>query len=202
MHGIRYGLVYFDIGTEFLACYPDAFKNTVCAIEAHQHFGGPDPKKTIKSFRSDNAGELKKAATQLGISNPRSTPYRSTTNAIAERRNRQVLEGIRTLLYVSGLPLTFWKFAARAWCHIYNCTTLYDDKGKVTKLSPWERRFRKGPFSGHMVPFGALVYFKPYPGHEISKVGPRGIAGIFVGYKLNPGYKWEDEYIIVPLHYF
>ena len=88
-------------------------------MHAFNHFAGPEPRKRIKSFRSDNA-RIKFAAKELGIVHITSTPERSQTNSKAERKIRHVLEGARCSLFQSGLPLCFWNFAGEHFCHAEN----------------------------------------------------------------------------------
>eukprot|EP00972_Heterocapsa_arctica_P039685 5848855-Heterocapsa_arctica.AAC.1 len=48
------------------------------------------------------------------------TPYRSTSNGRVENIIGQVLSGSRALLQQSGLPATWWPWAAPAWCAMHN----------------------------------------------------------------------------------
>eukprot|EP00972_Heterocapsa_arctica_P011828 1733371-Heterocapsa_arctica.AAC.1 len=59
----------------------------------------------------DNAPELVKAIALPKIRHDTSTPYRSTTNAVAERMVRKVLEGTRTILEMAGLSSVWWPHA-------------------------------------------------------------------------------------------
>ena len=48
-----------------------------------------------------------------------------------------------------------------------------------------------------MIPFGALVYFKPSGSREREqqhKFDPMGIPGVFAGYSIGPGLHWSRKY--------
>ena len=82
---------------------------------AFMHFAGSNDK--IDRLYCDNAKELEKAAAEeLGWRVDTSTPYRHTSNGVAERSNRRVIDGARTLLHASGLPHCFWGYACQCYC--------------------------------------------------------------------------------------
>ena len=120
-----------------------------------KHFAGDGPRMVIKSLWSDNAGELIAAAEKLLINNPKSTPHESQRNAIIERRNRQILEGTRTLLDRAGVPAVYWPHAARHFCMMHNVTS----RGGA-KDSPYWKRFKR-KFAGKLIPFGARCEIPP-----------------------------------------
>ena len=111
-----------------------------------------------------------------------SLPGRPQSNGVAERAVRKVLEGVRSLLDASGLPLAFWAYAALHFCHSHNIEMIDGD-------SAWNRRHGKGHFSGLQVPFGAKVEFKPAPtqSQKRTKFETKSMPGVFLGYKLQQG---------------
>ena len=54
-----------------------------------------------------------------------------------------------------------------------------------------------------LIPFGAAVIFKPSPtkGHT-DKPLPTGQQGIFLGYRIAPGGRWNGEYLVENIEYF
>ena len=51
--------------------------------------------------------------------------------------------------------------------------------------SPWSLTHKKGEFTGHKIPFGARVFFKPNdirPNDVPGKNEPDGLEGVFGGY--------------------
>ncbi len=76
--------------------------------------------------------------------------------------------------------------------------------------SAWAQRHQKGEIKQHhknikLVPFGALVWYKPQVGHDKKyrvKFDPKGRTGIFLGWELQPGAKWSDKYYVADLEDF
>ena len=54
----KFALVMYDLATNYVSFYADAEKSGINAVHAFNHFAGSNPKKKIKSFRSDNALEI------------------------------------------------------------------------------------------------------------------------------------------------
>ena len=64
---------------------------------------------------------------------------------------------------------------------------LFIDQSKT----PWFRR-HSSFFDGQILPFGCGVYFKPAPTkYDVSKAAPRMNFGVFLGYRVHPGGKWN-----------
>ncbi|CAI7774074.1 unnamed protein product [Closterium sp. NIES-54] len=74
--------------------------------------------KWVKAIRSDRGGEFLGAEfrswlKRLGIKQQLTTAYTPQSNIVAEKANRTIIEGGRTILVDSGLPLRFWPLAIR-----------------------------------------------------------------------------------------
>ncbi|CAI7756138.1 unnamed protein product, partial [Closterium sp. NIES-54] len=74
--------------------------------------------KRVKAIRSDRSGEFLGAEFRSwlkrhGIKQQLTTAYTPQSNGMAERANRTIIEGGRTILVDSGLPLRFWPLAIR-----------------------------------------------------------------------------------------
>ena len=67
--------------------------------------------------------------------------------------------------------------------------------------SPWYKKYGE-VFPGKIIPFGCGVYFKPMKWSPISKAAPAMSFGIFMGYRLAPGGKWNGEYLVADLDDF
>ena len=83
-----------------------------------KHFCGPD--ETVPKFYSDNAPVIKKAARDIGWRHDTSTPWRPTTNGVAEHAVRKVVECTRVILAEDGPPAALWPHAARHFCFASN----------------------------------------------------------------------------------
>ncbi|CAI7932295.1 unnamed protein product [Closterium sp. NIES-54] len=74
--------------------------------------------KRVKAIRSDRGGEFLGAEFRSwlkrhGIKQQLTTAYTPQSNGVAERANWTIIEGGRTILEDSGLPLRFWPLAIR-----------------------------------------------------------------------------------------
>ena len=86
---------------------------------ALRHFRGPD---TWEYMYTDGAPELLSSLDAMGVSHDQSMPGRSVINSVAERTNRHVLEGARSLLMHSGFPAQYWPYAVEYFCLMCNVT--------------------------------------------------------------------------------
>ena len=101
------------------------------------------------------------------------------------------------------MPACFWPLAAKCFCHHLNIEN--GDDGE----SPWYKRHKKH-FSGPRIPFGALVDFLPTSVQKPAyvkwtkggKLNPRAIPGVFMGYRLQAGLTWRNEFIAAALEDF
>ena len=58
----------------------------------------------------------------------------------------------------------------------------------------------KANFKGKIIPFGALVQYKPSSKREtelLSKFGSKMLPAIFVGYHLHSGGRWSGDYLVI-----
>ena len=79
--------------------------------------------KCIKAIRSDRGGEyllgdFKDYLTQNGIVSQLTPPGTPQQNGVAERRNRILLEMVRSMMSYSTLPVSFWGYALKN-CNAY-----------------------------------------------------------------------------------
>ena len=183
-----YAMVIGDNYTEWLEFAAQGQRNSLEAYAALNRFAN---NTKVKEFYCDNAPELLQAAKTLKWVNPTSTPYRSTSNAKAERNNRLVLEGIRSVLSQSGLPSYWWPYAGKYFCWIRNVECRGGD-------SAYNRRFRRGHWKGKWAAFGQEIDFRPPPPvlEQLGKFDEPSLPGIFLGYKVHPGGKWHGEYYV------
>ena len=159
-----------------------------------KRFQGPMWSNRILHLYIDGAPEIVKAGKNLRNCHDTSTPYRSATNGLAEREIRNVLEGTRTLLEHSGLPTPYWPYASRCFCHHANIRMVEGD-------SAWNKRHEQGHFEGRIIPFGALIDFRPPKPilSNFSKFEKRSLPGIFLGYHLMSGERWYGDYLVAHL---
>ena len=81
--------------------------------------------KHIKAIQSDHVGEyllgdFKDYLTQNGIVSQLIAPGTPQQNGVAERRNRTLLEMVRSMMSYSTLPISFWGYTLNATIHLLN----------------------------------------------------------------------------------
>nr|GEZ67019.1 hypothetical protein [Tanacetum cinerariifolium] len=81
--------------------------------------------KTIKSLRSDRGGEYMSQEfldhlKDHGIISHRTPPYTLQHNGVSERRNRTLLDMVRSMMSQTTLPKSFWDYALETAARILN----------------------------------------------------------------------------------
>ena len=81
--------------------------------------------KRIKAIRSDRGGEyllgvFKDYLTENGIVSQLTAPGTSQQNGIAERRNRTLLDMVRSIMSYWTLPISFWGYALNTAMYLLN----------------------------------------------------------------------------------
>ena len=142
-------IIISDRFSKYKACYALKGKTAADAMYGILDFMGD---RCIQRMYCDNSGELENACKNLGIPREKSLPGIPRSNARAERVNRDVLDGTRTLLIHAGLPGAFWPFAANRYCHMDNI------RKAASGSSPWTIT-HGGGFLGQEIPFGAAVVY-------------------------------------------
>ena len=96
-------------------------------------------------------------------------------NGVAERRNRTIVEHIRALFHVSGLPKYLWGEAA---CHVVWLLNRTTTKAVIEK-TPFEAAFNKKPNLCEVREWGGKVWVRTEGG---SKLGGRVQEGRWLGF--------------------
>ncbi|CAI7750300.1 unnamed protein product [Closterium sp. NIES-53] len=118
--GALYSMTMVDDNTRLTWSFPLAKKSDAARviIEEWLPMVERESGKRVKAIRSDRGGEFLGAEFRSwlkrhGIKQQLTTAYTPQSNGVAERANRTILEGGRTMLVDSGLPLRFWPLAIR-----------------------------------------------------------------------------------------
>ncbi|GJZ96631.1 retrotransposon protein, putative, ty1-copia subclass [Tanacetum coccineum] len=111
----RYGYVYLLKHKHVVFETFKVFKN-----EVENQLG-----KIIKALRSDRGGEyisqeFKDYLKACGIIQQLTPPYTPQHNVVSERRNRTLLDMIRSMMNLTTLPLSFWDYALESATRILN----------------------------------------------------------------------------------
>jgi transposase InsO family protein len=113
----------------------------------------------VKGIRSDNGTEFKNTQVEdyldeEGIKHEFSAPYTSQKNGVAERKNRTLVEMVRTMLDEYRTSDQFWAKAVNTACHATNRLYLH----KLLKKTPYEFLTGNKPNVSYFRVFGSKCY--------------------------------------------
>ncbi|CAI7866285.1 unnamed protein product [Closterium sp. NIES-53] len=118
--GALYSMTMVDDYTRLTWSFPLAKKSDAARviIEEWLPMVERESGKRVKAIRSNRGGEFLGAEFRSwlkrhGIKQQLTMAYTPQSNGVAERANRIIIEGGRTILVDSGLPLRFWPLAIR-----------------------------------------------------------------------------------------
>jgi transposase InsO family protein len=144
----------------------------------------------IEKIRSDRGGEyLSKEFTKYladaSIRHDLTSPYTPEQNGGAERENRTLVECIRTMLHAKRLNLCLWGEALQIAAYVLNRSSSRT-RGYKT---PYELWTGNRPSVEHFRVFGNVAYAH-VPKEKRTKLEPKSIKTIFVGYCLDSKAYW------------
>jgi hypothetical protein len=113
----------------------------------------------------------------VGIKRELTTPYNPQQNGVAERKNRTILEVLKTMIHDQDLLMCLWAEATMAAVYVHNRLS-HSELGLKT---PKEMFTGKKPKVIHLKIFGYPVFIH-IPKEKRNKMDPSGKKGIFVGY--------------------
>ncbi|GJV01975.1 retrotransposon protein, putative, ty1-copia subclass [Tanacetum coccineum] len=165
----RYAYVYlFKHKHEFFETFK-VFKN-----EVENQLG-----KTIKALQSDRGGEyisqeFKDYLKACGIVQQLTPPYTPQHNGVSERRNRTLLDMVRSMMNLTTLPLSFWDYALESATRILNMVPT-----KKVDKTPYELWYGKVPNLSYLKVWGCEALMKR---DTLEKLQQRYVKCIFIGY--------------------
>ncbi|GJT09653.1 putative RNA-directed DNA polymerase, partial [Tanacetum coccineum] len=135
--------------------------------------------KKIKALRSDRGGEylsqeFKEYLGKNGIVQHLTSPYTPQQNGVSERRNRTLLDMVRSMFNLTTLPLSFWDYALESAVRILNMVPT-----KKVDKTPYEIWHGKAPNLSYLKVWGCEAYVKR---DSADKLQQRSVKCIFVGY--------------------
>ena len=147
--------------------------------------------KTIKFLRSDRGGEylsheFSDYLKQCGIVPQLTPPGTLQWNGVSERRNRTLLDMVRSMMSQADVPLSFWGYALETAAFTLNRVPT-----KSVKKTPYEIWTGKHPRLSFLKVWGCEVYVK----HLMSnKLTPKSDKCFFVGYpRETKGYYFYNQ---------
>lgn len=148
----------------------------------------------IQVLRSDNGGEYKSSELKHffeveGIINQTTCSNTPQQNGVAERKNRHLLEVVRAILIEAHMPLSYWGEAIAFAVYSINRTP----SRSIAYKTPFKAL--SDVVIAPTVPnlplriFGFVVFIHLHK-HERSKLAPRALRCIFLGYAMHKkGYR-------------
>ena len=146
--------------------------------------------KKVKVVRSDRGGEyygkfnesgqcagpFAKFLESRGICAQYTMPGTPQQNGVSERRNRTLMEMVRSMLSYSSVPLSLWMHALKSATYLLNWVP-----SKAVPKTPYELWTGKKPSLRHLHVWGCPAEVRIYNPHE-KKLDARTISGYFIGY--------------------
>ena len=190
----RYILSFIDDFTRKIWIYLLNQKSE--ALEAFKGFKTWAEKEagtSIKCLRTDRGGEYNsKEFTEFcsthGITRQLTAAYTPQQNGVAERKNRTIMNMVRSMLSEKQMPKEFWAEAANWSSHILNrCPTT-----ALENMTPQEAWTGCKPRVDHFRVFGCLAHVH-VPDQKRTKLDDKSKAHIFLGVsKESKAYKLFD----------
>ena len=200
----RGGYNYFVTFTDDYSRYGYVFliKHKSEVLEKFQEYKNVTEKQTgksIKQLRSDRGGEYLKFQEFLkanGIIHQKTPPYTPQLNGVSERRNRTLLDMVRSMMSRTTLPKSFWGFALETASLIIN-----NVPSKSVSKIPYELWTGRRSNLNYLRAWGCAAWVKL---HDPTKLEPRSQRCIFIGYpKDSFGYCFycpSDQRIVISRH--
>ncbi|GJP77507.1 hypothetical protein CLOP_g7889 [Closterium sp. NIES-67] len=184
LSGSRYFLTIVDDHTRAVWVYPLKSKGEVAPAVLKEWMPRAQREcgHKVKVIRSDNGGEFIGAdfegeLKRKGIQHQRTVPYNPQQNGVAERFNRTLQEGARTLLGRAGLPDPFWVSALRQVALVKNrVLATVGDKEWI----PYTKWYGSAPAVNMLRAFGCMVVFH-VPKEKRGKLEASGSWGVHLG---------------------
>ena len=146
--------------------------------------------RKIKCVRSDRGGEyygrygeagqipgpFARFLQECGISAQYTMPGEPEQNGVAERRNRTLMNMVRSMISTSSLPKLLWGDALKTAAYILNRVP-----SKSVPKTPFEMWFGSKPKLNHMRVWGCPAEVRPYD-PNLKKLDFKTVSAFFVGY--------------------
>ena len=144
------------------------------SIEVEKQLG-----KSIKTLRSQRGGEYLSQEfldylVDHGIQSQWTPPYMPQHNGVAEKRNRTLLEMVRSMMGKADLPKSFWGYELEIPIYILNIVP-----SKSIDVTPYEIWTNKKPYLSHMKVWGCPAYVKWILSDKLESKSDKCL---FVGY--------------------
>ena len=189
--GERYFITFIDDYSRY--CYLYLLHERTQSVDVLETFISEVERqlnKKVKVIRSDRGGEyygktsevgqipgpFKKLLEFKGICAQYTMPGSPHQNGIAERRNRTLMEMVRSIVNDSFVPVSLWTYALRTAAYILNRVP-----SKAVPKTPYELWTSRKPSLRHLHVWGCQAEVRIYNPHE-KKLDSMTISCYFIGY--------------------
>ncbi|KAM2527672.1 hypothetical protein TB1_024900 [Malus domestica] len=197
--GFSYYITFTDDRSRFGYVYLMKYKSE--SFERFKEFKNEVEKQTgkqIKTLRSDRGGEYLSNEfldylKECGIISQWTPPGTPQHNGVSERRNRTLMNMVRSMMSSADLPISFWGYALHTAAYLLNAVL-----SKSVPQTPYEIWYGKKPSLKHLKIWGCPAYVKK---QDAGKLEARSVKCYFVGYpKQTYGYEFyhpDDQKVFV-----
>jgi hypothetical protein len=182
--GYQYWILFIDDYSRYR--WICLLKNKSDAFAAFQQFKAYAEKHTGKplmKLRDDKGGEYMSTQFDLfmkahGIQRQHTVRATPQQNGVVERANRDLGEGIVSMLSASGAPNTLWGEAAHAFVHTSNRFP----SRSIGPITPYELWHGSKPDVSHLRTWGCVSYVHLQKDQRLNNLAPHSLKCIFIGY--------------------
>ena len=198
--GEKYFITFIDDFSRFGHVYLLHEKSqSVNALEVYINEVERQLERKVKIIRSDRGGEyygkynesgqnpgpFAKFLEKHGICAQYTMPRTPEQNGVAERRNRTLMEMVRSMLSHSSLPISLWMYALKTAMYLLNRVP-----SKAVPKTPFELWTGRKPSLKHLHVWGCPAEVRIHNPHE-TKLDFRTTSGFFIGYpEKSKGYRF------------
>ena len=124
--------------------------------------------KKIKFLRSDRGGEylnheFREHLIEGGIISRLTPPRAPRRNVVSERRNRTLLDKVRSMMSLTDLPLSFWGYTSETFAFTLNWASL-----KSVETTPYEIWNGKKPNISFLEIWGCDAYVRRLQSNKLN----------------------------------
>jgi transposase InsO family protein len=193
MGGDGYFVSFIDKFTRKLWIYLIAKKSEVFEVfKKFRMMVQNESGEVISKLRTDGGGEytsneFKSFRASDDINHEITAPYTPQHNGTAERKNRTIVNMVRSMIKEKSLPHYLWGEATATAAYLLNrCPTK-----RLENVTPEEAWSRVKPCVKHLRVFGSL-YFRHIPDQLRRKLDDKAQPAVMVGYHSTGSYKLYD----------
>ena len=160
LSGGKYFLTFIDDKTRYVWVYVLKRKDQVFErFLEWKAFAEKSTGRKLKVLRTDNGGEYTSAQFKTylkreGVRHEVTVPKTPQQNGVAERMNRTLIEGVRSMLAFARMPNKFWGEALSTAVYLRNSSPTR----AVREMTPFEAWMGHKPNVAHFRMFGCAAY--------------------------------------------